>query len=317
MTLLPDSRSMSSCFRYLASVQHIDIYFLRLRPTFLRGQLISKKANFAMLKYLSSAIVAVFLAIMASGTTMAQTDTSSISESSEPLQVAFGAYVLRISHVSPKEGSADVDMWVWFRWKNSDLRPDLTFEIANGVITSRSESDFYSVEDYKVASVRVQAEIFQDFDVNRYPLDNHTIQIKIEDAMMPNDGLVFTADEDSALDQGVNVAGWAVALPRGYRRTLCLPDRLRLAWQRYCGQPLFAHRHVNFARPPILWPAVQKLLDFRTSRDTCPHVAFAERDRIFGPLWDGAWRNFCGIRECYQHIQPIAPNDRNHTCRTG
>jgi len=203
---------MLSCFRYLASVQHIDIYLQRLRPTFLRGYLISKKAHFAMLKYLSSAVVAVFLAIMASGTTMAQTETSSISESSEPLQVAFGAYVLRISHVSPKEGSADVDMWVWFRWKNSDLRPDLTFEIANGVITSRSESDFYSVEDYKVASVRVQAEIFQDFDVNRYPLDNHTIHIKIEDAMMPNDGLVFTADEDSALDQGVNVAGWAVAL---------------------------------------------------------------------------------------------------------
>ena len=104
--------------------------------------MISNKAHFAMLKFLSSAVVAVFVAIMASGTAMAQTDTSIVSETTEPLQVAFGAYVLRISHVSPKEGSADVDMWVWFRWKNSDIRPDLTFEIANGVITSRSESDF-------------------------------------------------------------------------------------------------------------------------------------------------------------------------------
>lgn len=165
-----------------------------------------------MSKYLLSAALAVFLALMVSGTAMAQTDTSSVSEPSEPLQVAFGAYVLRISRVWPQEGSADVDMWVWFRWKDDDIRPDLTFEITNGVITSRTESDYYVVDDYKVSSVRVQAQIFHDFDVNRYPLDNHTIHIKIEDSSEPNDSLVFTADQDSALDRGVNVAGWAVAL---------------------------------------------------------------------------------------------------------
>lgn len=152
-----------------------------------------------MLKHLWSAALAVFLALMVSGIAMAQTGTSSVSEPSERLQVAFGAYVLRMFRVSPQEGSADVDMWVWFRWKTGDIRPDLSFEITNGVITSRSESEFLLDGDYKLASVRVQAQIFQDFDVNRYPLDNHTIHIKIEDALMENDELFFTADQGSAL----------------------------------------------------------------------------------------------------------------------
>lgn len=141
---------------------------------------------------------------------MAQTDTA--SEPYAPSQVAFGTYVLRISSVSPQDGSADVDMWVWFRWKDEDIRPDLTFEITNGVITSRSESDAFREDDYMLASVRVQARIFHDFDVNRFPLDNHTIHITIEDSSEPNDGLVFIPDQGSALDAHVNVAGWAVGL---------------------------------------------------------------------------------------------------------
>ena len=165
-----------------------------------------------MSKYLLSAVLAVLLAFIVSGTATAQTETASASEPFAPLQVAFGAYVLRISRVSPQEGSADVDMWVWFRWNDDDIRPDLTFEITNGVITSRSEPDAFTEDGYNLSSVRVQARIFHDFDVNRYPLDNHTIHIMIEDSSEPNGGLVFTADQGSALDKHVNVAGWAVAL---------------------------------------------------------------------------------------------------------
>lgn len=163
-----------------------------------------------MSKYLLSAALTVFLALMVSSAAIAQTDTS--SESYEPVQVAFGAYVLRISNVSSQAGSADVDMWIWFRWKDVDIRPDLTFEITNGVVTSRTESEPFMEDDYNLVSVRVQAKIFHDFDVNRYPLDNHTIQIMIEDGSEPNDGLIFTADQGSALDDHVNVPGWTVAL---------------------------------------------------------------------------------------------------------
>ncbi|MEO6301049.1 MAG: hypothetical protein ABIV25_07930, partial [Paracoccaceae bacterium] len=100
--------------------------------------------------------------------------------------VAAGAYVLRLSNVSPRDGSFDVDMWVWFRWHGSEIRPDQTFELANGVITSRSDSQIEDDGGINYATVRVQATIFHDFDVRRFPLDNHIITIAIEDADLDN-----------------------------------------------------------------------------------------------------------------------------------
>ena len=40
-----------------------------------------------------------------------------------PAEVAMGAYLLRLSNVSQKDGTFNVDMWVWFRWKGDDLKP--------------------------------------------------------------------------------------------------------------------------------------------------------------------------------------------------
>ena len=127
-------------------------------------------------------------------------------------EVQTGAYILRLSNVSPRAGSFDVDMWLWFRWKGADVRPDLTFELAGGVITSRSESQVEDDGGVNYATVRVQATIFHDFDVRRFPLDNHVITIDIEDAELNNSQLSYTVDEGIALDPAVEVAGWKVAL---------------------------------------------------------------------------------------------------------
>jgi hypothetical protein len=74
--------------------------------------------------------------------------------------VAVGAYILRLSNVSPQNGSFDVDMWLWFRWKGTDVRPDQTFEIVNGVISSRSEAQVVDDGGVNYSTVRVQATIF-------------------------------------------------------------------------------------------------------------------------------------------------------------
>ncbi len=126
--------------------------------------------------------------------------------------VAAGVYILRLSNVSPQNGSFDVDMWLWFRWHGSEVRPDQTFELANGVITSRSESQLEDDGGTNYATVRVQATIFHDFDVRRFPLDNHVITIDLEDAELDNAQLTYTIDEGIALDPAVKVSGWKVGL---------------------------------------------------------------------------------------------------------
>ena len=126
--------------------------------------------------------------------------------------VATGAYILRLSNMSPQNGSFDVDMWLWFRWLGKDLRPDQTFELANGVITSRSDSQIQDDGGVNYATVRVQATIFHEFDVRRFPLDNHVVEIQLEDADLNNAQLTYTVDQGIALDPGVRVAGWKTAL---------------------------------------------------------------------------------------------------------
>lgn len=129
-----------------------------------------------------------------------------------PSQVEVGAYIIRIAHVSQKEGTFDVDMWLWFRWKDDRIKPYDSFELSNGTIQSRSEAEVIEDGDAKYASVRVQATVFHDFDVSRYPLDSHTITINVEDQNLDAASLVYQADPNTAIDPDLIVPGWAVKL---------------------------------------------------------------------------------------------------------
>ncbi len=129
-----------------------------------------------------------------------------------PLQVQVGAYLLRLNAVSQKEGSFNVDMWVWFRWKGADVKPYESFEIPNGQITSRSTAVVTDDGGFSYTAIRIQATIFHDYDVRRFPLDNHVLTVEIEDENLEATALEYVVDEGNALDPGVAVPGWIVAL---------------------------------------------------------------------------------------------------------
>lgn len=133
-------------------------------------------------------------------------------QSTGPTDVQVGAYVLRVSNVSQKDGSFDVDMWVWMRWKGEAVEPQKTFEIANGVINSRSETAVLDDKGYKYSTIRVQATLFHQFDVQRFPLDNHHITVELEDSTYDSSTLHYVADRGTALDPGLRIPGWKVKL---------------------------------------------------------------------------------------------------------
>jgi hypothetical protein len=126
-------------------------------------------------------------------------------------EVQVGAFILRLRDVSPRDASFDVDMWLWFRWAGTDVRPDLTFELANGIITNTPVSQLQEDMGLNYATLRVQATIFHDFDVRRFPMDDHKIRILIEDSQLDESSLIYTADvEATAIDPTVMVPGWDV-----------------------------------------------------------------------------------------------------------
>ena len=133
-------------------------------------------------------------------------------ESIKPVKVQVGAYVLRVNNVSQKDGTFDVDLWVWFRWQDKDAKPYESFEIANGAIKNKSNAVVSDDNGFSYTSIRVQATIFHDYDVRHFPLDNHKLTIEIEDENLDAENLVYVADEGIALDPSVDVAGWDVKL---------------------------------------------------------------------------------------------------------
>ena len=188
-----------------------------------------------MIRHLLRPLVGLLFLLGLSVTAAAQTTDTGLAADAvalptEQTVVSVGIYVLRLNKVSPRDGSFDVDMWLWFRWLGSDVRPEQSFEFANGVITDRTTSDITIDGGMNYTTVRVQGTIFHDFDVRRFPLDNHVINIEIEDANLEDRLLTYVVDEGIALDPSVEVAGWQVGLeaanvvPHTYATTYGLRD---------------------------------------------------------------------------------------------
>ncbi len=138
--------------------------------------------------------------------------------------VHVGVYVNQIPAVRLKENEFTVDFWIWFRWQSADLDPISSFELPNGRIDSQSEPYRAELPDgLNYAASRVTATITRFWDVSHFPLDDHTLEIAVEDPNHEEFKVRFVADEsNSRIGPDVRVPGW---IPR--------PGRTRVLSRRY------------------------------------------------------------------------------------
>lgn len=130
-----------------------------------------------------------------------------------PAEVTLGMYINQVREVNLREGTYVVDFWMWFRWRDPALNPAQTFELVNGEIQNRIDSDVTDDLDHKYTSVRIVARMYHVFDVDHFPYDNHSLHIDIEDVEHEAHLQVYRPDTTySQLDPGVHVAGWDVSL---------------------------------------------------------------------------------------------------------
>jgi len=128
-----------------------------------------------------------------------------------PKEVTIGTLVNRIDAINLKESTFDVDFYVWFVWSDMSINPGDTFEIVNGRINARAESDIHDVEGGRYACYRVQATIIKEFDLFKYPRDRHHLTIEIEDATSELD-LVYKLDSrNSILSDDFYVPGFTAS----------------------------------------------------------------------------------------------------------
>ena len=142
--------------------------------------------------------------------------------------VEAGMFILRINNVSPREGVFDIDAWMWFRWTDPALAPHQTFEFSNGVINSRTEPTLEQDGEMMYSTLRVQATLFHEYNVKRFPLDDHILPIHLEDAVYNASQQVYAVAPGIALDPDVSVAGWAVSLAPASTETHVYPTNYGL-----------------------------------------------------------------------------------------
>jgi hypothetical protein len=131
----------------------------------------------------------------------------------EPVKVTVGVYINQIYDVSLKDNKFSVDFWIWFRWQKPGVDPLKTFEIVGGIKDSQvdNETVFEKSTGEYYASSRVNATINKFWDVSRFPLDDHVLDIVVEDNTNDSSKLVYVPDEKNCgLEPGVQVPGWQV-----------------------------------------------------------------------------------------------------------
>lgn len=128
-----------------------------------------------------------------------------------PIPVTIGVYVVQITGVDLKNSAFTMDFYLWFRWKGDTIKPQDTWEIANGRVLSKSAVSFKKLGDENYAFLRVNAQISHLWDLHDYPLDRQLMKLSIEDSENESQKLIYVADgRNSALNPGIRVAGWQI-----------------------------------------------------------------------------------------------------------
>lgn len=157
--------------------------------------------------------------------TAAEVAAPTVPAQAGPEPVTVGVFVNQVHEFSLHDNSFTVDFYVWFRWKNPELKPYETFSVVDGRLESKTEAivkDLPGGEKY--AWVRVVAKITRFFDTTAYPLDNHNLSITIEEEESETHLIVYQADvANSAASPDIRLSGWTftrlntVAGERQYR----------------------------------------------------------------------------------------------------
>src|SRR5688572_16859285 len=145
------------------------------------------------------------------------------SQAPEPdaRQVVIGVYINQLKSVSMLDNEFVIDFWLWFRFKGEDYKPLDNIEIIGGVEESRTNEQVKPLPDGETyTAARIIARIKKFFDVTRFPIDNHTLRIEIEDGQSEIHLVKFVPDTaNSQLDPVVVAPGWEIVSSRAVETT--------------------------------------------------------------------------------------------------
>ena len=129
-----------------------------------------------------------------------------------PQRTTIGVYVVQVNSIDLKSNAFTVDFWLWFRGAPRTTSPIDAFEVIDGRVLSKTNVIKKTLPDGQAyAAARVSVTIHRQWDLRRYPFDDHDLEIVIEDQDLDTTESVYVSDATSqGKDPDVQVAGWDI-----------------------------------------------------------------------------------------------------------
>lgn len=126
--------------------------------------------------------------------------------------VNVGIYLDGIENVSIKDSFWTATFYVWFRWKgDKSLDPGKTFQLVDAKIEKKDMLDNYvGADGTNYQNYKVVAKMSKFFNTTRVPLDDHMLNIYIEDGVNDVSRLRYVADSATNISSRVKVPGYSI-----------------------------------------------------------------------------------------------------------
>ncbi len=130
-------------------------------------------------------------------------------------KVYTGIYLMNVYDLNINAYSYYADFYLWFRWKG-DINPE-NIEFVNAVEKWGFTKELFYEEPkeldngYFYNGMRIEGRFYHSFQLAHFPLDKHTLEIRIENVDYPVDSLVYLPDTGRYLiREDFSIPGWSI-----------------------------------------------------------------------------------------------------------
>jgi hypothetical protein len=125
--------------------------------------------------------------------------------------VRAGVYLRSLYNFNSSDFSYDVDLWMWFNYKNPALHPLRTIEVANAKRYEFADTSVENRVEGLWASQNCKATINQNWDLQNYPFDHQKLEIELEETESDIRRVSLIADEPKfEYNDNIDIKGWKI-----------------------------------------------------------------------------------------------------------
>lgn len=139
----------------------------------------------------------------------------------KPDVVRVGGLINDIQQLDLQSHSYNVDMYIWFKWRNPDIDPARSFEFLNAfelwghILTYESNNPEKLPDGSYYQVLRNQGKFNTKLPLEDYPFDTQNLRVALEDSHADSTDLVYVPDgpDPVTVSEDLVIPGWQIGDP--------------------------------------------------------------------------------------------------------